>query len=137
MSVSEYEYNKIVEALGHAERNAHPLNKAEWRRILSRFQEELEPTQSGICRCEDRPCCSCDGDVYQPAGSVYDRNDPNNYDPEEHFARMEQDEMESDEDEGKFCSICRFYFDDDTNEDDVVQGFHADCASEGDHYGDE
>jgi hypothetical protein len=128
--LTEFEFNKIIEALGHAERNAHPLNREMWQRVAERAKEELpllmastREHPSASCRCEDKPACGCDADVYQPADSVYDRNDPNNYDPEEHFAGMEQQELQR-----EACSICSTYFDDDDNEDDEVQGFHAECA---------
>jgi hypothetical protein len=124
--LTEYEFNKIIEALGHAERNSHPLNRSAWRLVADRAKEELPllmASTSATCRCEDRPCCGCDADVYQPADSIYDSNDPNNYDPEEHFGRMEQQELER-----EACSVCSTYFDDNDNEDDVVQGFHAECA---------
>jgi hypothetical protein len=125
--LTHHEFNKIIEALGHAERNAHPLNRSSWRAIARRAAEELPllmKTTNASCQCEDRPACGCDADVYQPADSPYDSNDPNNYDPEEHFGRMEQQELER-----EACSICATYFDDNDNEDDVIQGFHLDCAA--------
>lgn len=125
MELTDFEIERIKQALWHAERNASPLEKSNWAMVLRNFSSVVAPV-SNVCRCEDRPCCSCDGDVYQPAGSVYDRNDPNNYDPEEHFERMEAEELER-----EACSICATYFEDDDNEDDVVQGFHAECAEAG------
>jgi hypothetical protein len=120
--LSEYDYNKIIEALGHAERNAHPLNRETWQRVAERAKEELPllmASTSATCRCEDKPACGCDADVYQPAEQT------DNYDPESHFGRMEQQELQR-----EACSICSTYFDDDDNEDDEVQGFHASCAED-------
>jgi hypothetical protein len=37
---------------------------------------------------------------------------------------MEQQELER-----EACSVCATYFEDTDNEDDVVQGFHLDCAA--------
>jgi hypothetical protein len=91
---------------------------------LDKLEQVINNLSDTTCRCEDRPCCSCDGDVYQPAGSIYDLNDPNNYDPEEHFARMEQ----SGDD---YCTKCGEEWTDEDNEDDVVQGFHSACAEDG------
>jgi hypothetical protein len=95
--LTEFEFYKIIEALGHAERNSHTLNKDTWKYLADRARQEL-PTlmasTSASCRCEDKPACGCDADVYQPADSVYDSNDPNNYDPDEHFAQMELDELD-------------------------------------------
>jgi hypothetical protein len=123
--LSQYEINKIIEALGHAERNSHASNKQAWRNVADKVRKELTPASGGSCSCEDRPCCSCDGDVYQPAGSIYDLNDPNNYDPEEHFARMEQQSGDD------YCTKCGEEWTDEDNEDDVVQGFHSACAEDG------
>jgi len=97
--------------------------------VLNRFEEEFEPV-SNVCQCEDRPCCSCDKDYY--------RNDNNEAPDYEAIRERDEDnqlrwEMLMDSP----CSICKEHFTDEDNEDDVVQGFHADCASEGDHYGDE
>ena len=119
--LSEYEYIRIITALGVAEQTASPSQKREWLILQNKMRAEMESQlASPSCQCEDRPCCSCDADVYQPADSVYDLNDPNNYDPEAYFADAEQHR--------EACSICATYFEDDDNEDEVVQGFHAHCA---------
>jgi hypothetical protein len=117
--LSEFEFNKIIEALGHAERNAHTLNKDTWKHLADRARQELPtlmPSTSASCRCEDRPCCGCDADVYQPIeytdiGDLADRQ----------RERM----LEEDND---LCRLCGTEFEDNDNEDDVVQGFHAECA---------
>lgn len=122
--LSEYQYTRILTALSVAEQTASPQAKAEWRAIQKQVKAEMDSqVNSSICRCEDRPACSCDGDVYQPADSPYDSNDPNNYDPEEYFGSMENEELQR-----EACSICATYFENTDNEDDVVQGFHATCA---------
>lgn len=118
--LTEYEFNKIIEALGHAERNAHPLNRSAWRLVADRAKEELPllmASTSASCQCEDRPCCSCDADVYQPA----EYTDPGD------LADRQRERMLA-EDDDNFCRICGEGFEDTDNEDDVVQGFHAECA---------
>jgi hypothetical protein len=73
-------------------------------------------SSTAVCQHEDKPCCGCDKEEY-----VVEQD---NYDPEEHFAKMERQELER-----EACSICATYFEDTDNEDDVVQGFHLDCAA--------
>lgn len=115
--LTKYEFDKIIEALWHAKRNADPSNKAAWQMIADRAEQELSLLMSStsVCRHEDKPCCGCDKEEY-----VVEQD---NYDPEQHFARMEQMANER-----EACSICATYFEDYDNEDDVVQGFHLDCA---------
>jgi hypothetical protein len=118
--LTEFEFNKIIEALWHAERNAHPNNKETWRDVADRARHELREfvaSNSASCQCEDRPCCSCDADVYQPTeytdiGDLADRQ------REQAFA--ERDYYP--------CRICGEDLENNDNEDDVVQGFHAECA---------
>lgn len=122
--LTEYEFNKIIEALGHAERNAHPLNRSSWRAVARRAEEELPSLMSsggGSCQCEDRPACGCDSDTYlTPYSTQIDLGD---------VAESWRERTERMENEREACSVCNTYFDDDDNEDDVVQGFHLDCAA--------
>lgn len=127
--LSEYDINQIKWALEYAGIKASPEMKSRWVNVLNRFIDEIEPV-SNVCQCEDRPCCSCDKDYY--------RND-NNEAPDYEAIRDRQEEYqlvwESYLD--RPCSICKAEFDEnEDDEDDIVQGFHASCASEGDHYGD-
>ncbi len=39
--LNEYELEKVLEALFHAERNAHPTNKREWKRLYSVVESKL------------------------------------------------------------------------------------------------
>lgn len=83
--LSNDERNLIILALSQAKEQGSFAQRQEWQATLDRFIEENpEPTYAS-CQCEDRPCCSCDGDVYQPADNIYDPHDPNNYDPERYF----------------------------------------------------
>jgi len=103
--------------------------KSRWVNVLNRFTDEFEPPVSTICQCEDRPCCSCDKDYY--------RNDNNEApDYEAIRDRQEDDQLRWEMLMDSPCSICKEYFTDEDDEDNVVQGFHADCAADGDHYGD-
>ena len=123
--LSEFDISQIKQALWHAERNASPIMKSRWVNVLNRFTDEFEPV-SNICQCEDRPCCSCDKDYY--------RNDNNEAPDYEAIRERDEDnqfrwEMLLDVP----CSICKKYFDEnEDDEDDIVQGFHADCASDSD-----
>jgi hypothetical protein len=102
--------------------------KSRWARVLDNFTSEVEPVSS-VCQCEDRPCCSCDKDYY--------RND-NNEAPDYEAIRDRQEEYQIQWEMylDSPCSICKQDFnEDEDNEDDIVQGFHADCAADGDHYG--
>jgi len=126
--LSDFDISQIKQALWHARRNASPSMRSRWEAVLNRFEEEFEPV-SNVCQCEDRPCCSCDKDYY--------RNDNNEApDYEAIRERSEERELQWEMLMDSPCSICKENFTDEDNEDDVVQGFHADCASEGDHYGD-
>ncbi len=117
--LTDYEFNKIIEALEHAERNAHPNNRGTWRTLANRAKEELPTLMSSTnsCRCEDRPCCGCDADVYQ-RGEYTDIGDLADRQREQAFA--ERDYYP--------CRICGEDLENSENEDDVVQGFHAECA---------
>lgn len=128
--LSEFDINQIKQALWHAERNASPSMKSRWANVLHNFTAEVENPVSNVCQCEDRPCCSCDKDYY--------RNDNNEApDYEAIRDRQEENQLQWEMLLDAPCSICKEYFDEnEDNEDDIVQGFHASCASEGDHYGD-
>jgi hypothetical protein len=122
--LSQYEINKIIEALGHAERNSHASNKQAWKNVADKVREELTPASGGSCSCEDRPCCSCDSDTYlTPYNTEIDLGDV----ADNWRERMEQDENRP------ACEMCNTFFDKHDNEDDVVQGFHAECAEDGEH----
>ena len=127
MSLSELDYKRIIIALETQQRVSSPIMRSEWRVVLKNFLAEVpNPAEfvSSVCECEDRPCCSCDKDYY--------RND-NNEAPDYEAIRERQDdeqlrwEMLMDSP----CSICKEHFTDEDNEDDVVQGFHAECAEAG------
>lgn len=123
MELTDYEVERIKQALWHAERNASPSEKSNWARVLRNFSAVLENVSS-VCQCEDRPCCSCDKDYY--------RNENNEApDYEAIRERQEDDQMRWEMLMDVPCSICKEYFTDEDNEDDVVQGFHADCAEAG------
>ncbi len=117
--LTDFEFNKIIEALAHAERNAHSVNKETWKYLAVRAKQELPAlmASTSACRCEDKPACGCDADVYQ-RGEHTDIGD---------LADRQRERMEQQRDEDA-CSICATYFEDTDNEDDVVQGFHAECA---------
>ena len=126
--LSEFDISQIKWALEYAKIKASPEMKSRWVNVLNRFIDEVVPV-SDVCQCEDRPCCSCDKDYY--------RNDNNEApDYEAIRDRQEDNQLRWEMLMDVPCSICKEYFTDEDNEDDVVQGFHADCASEGDHYGD-
>jgi hypothetical protein len=81
--LSNDERDLIILALSQATEQGSLAQRREWQATLDRFIEENpEQTTSASCHCEDRPCCGCEADVYQPA---YDPHDPNNYDPEKYF----------------------------------------------------
>jgi len=40
--LTEYEVNKILEALFHAERNAHPNNKRTWKRLTESVESKFK-----------------------------------------------------------------------------------------------
>ena len=40
-SLTEYELKKVLEALFHAERNAHPINRREWKRLSVVVESKL------------------------------------------------------------------------------------------------
>ena len=127
--LSDFDISQIKQALWHAERNASPSMKSRWVRVLENFTAEVEPVSS-VCQCEDRPCCSCDKDYY--------RND-NNEAPDYEAIRDRQEEYQIQWEMylDQPCSICKADFDENKDdEDDIVQGFHATCAADGDHYGD-
>ncbi len=42
--LSEFDYNRIVQALGHAERNASQSEKSNWRSVLRNFETECSTT---------------------------------------------------------------------------------------------
>lgn len=71
------------------------------------------------CRCEDRPACGC-GDEY----SHYDYQDPGDY------ADNYRERAFFSDDDG--CEICNVMWNKQDNEDDIVQGFHAECAEDND-----
>jgi hypothetical protein len=127
--LSEFDISQIKWALSYAEIKASPAMKSRWARVLNNFIAEVEPPVSTICQCEDRPCCSCDKDYYRN-----DNNEAPDYEAirERDEERQLQWEMLLDSP----CSICKEYFTDEDDEDNVVQGFHADCVADGDHYGD-
>jgi hypothetical protein len=127
--LSDFDISQIKQALWHAQRNASPSMKSRWARVLDNFTSEVEPVSS-VCQCEDRPCCSCDKDYY--------RND-NNEAPDYEAIRDRQEEYQIQWEMylDRPCSICKADFDENKDdEDDIVQGFHATCAADGDHYGD-
>ena len=66
------------------------------------------------CKCEDRPACGC-GDEF----SHYDYKDAGDY------ADECREKMFSDEDG---CEMCNVRWNKHDNEDDITQGFHAECA---------
>jgi hypothetical protein len=66
------------------------------------------------CKCEDRPACGC-GDEY----SHYDYTDPHDY------ADEQRERMFADDDG---CEMCNVLWNKHDNEDDITQGFHAECA---------
>ena len=39
--LNEYELKKVLEALFHAERNAHPTNRREWKRLYDVVESKL------------------------------------------------------------------------------------------------
>lgn len=39
--LTKFEFDKIIEALWHAKRNADPSNKAAWQRLTDRAEQEL------------------------------------------------------------------------------------------------
>jgi len=128
--LSEFDISQIKWALSYAEIKASPAMKSRWARVLNNFTAEVETNPvSSVCQCEDRPCCSCDKDYYRN-----DNNEAPDYEAirERDEERQLQWEMLMDSP----CSICKESFTDEDNEDDIVQGFHADCAADGDHYGD-
>lgn len=123
MELSDFEIERIKQALWHAERNASPLEKSNWAMVLRNFSSVVAPV-SNVCRCEDRPCCSCDKDYY--------RNDSNEApDYEAIRERQEDEQLRWEMMMDVPCSICKEYWTDDDNEDDIVQGFHAECAEAG------
>lgn len=42
--LSDFDYNRIVQALGHAERNASQSEKSNWRSVLRNFETECSTT---------------------------------------------------------------------------------------------
>jgi len=40
-SLTDYELKKVLEALWHAERNAHPVNRREWKRLFAVVETKL------------------------------------------------------------------------------------------------
>jgi hypothetical protein len=40
-ALTEYELRKVLEALWHAERNAHPNNRREWKRLFGVVETKL------------------------------------------------------------------------------------------------
>ena len=125
MPLSELDYKRIIIALETQERVSSPIMRSEWRVVLKNFLAEVQPEfVSSVCQCEDRPCCSCDKDYY--------RNDNNEApDYEAIRDRQEDNQLRWEMLMDVPCSICKEYFTDEDNEDDVVQGFHADCAEFG------
>jgi hypothetical protein len=121
--LTQYEINKIIEALGHAERNSHASNKQAWRDVAEKAKAELPlllPSSGGSCQCEDRPCCSCDSDTYltpynteEDPGDVADR-------------WRERQEMADLLDEDQ-CYYCHQQIESD-NEDELMNGFHDLCG---------
>ena len=122
--LSQYEYNKIIEALGHAERNAHPFNRSTWRDLAERAKAELPhlmASSGGSCQCEDRPCCSCDSDTYlTPYNTEIDPGDVAD-------AWRERMEYDNDDDEEVYCHYCKELIESD-NEDELMNGFHDLCG---------
>jgi len=120
--LTQYEINKIIEALGHAERNSHHSNKQAWRDVAEKAKAELPlllPSSGGSCQCEDRPCCSCDSDTYLTRYNT--EIDPGDVED----AWRERTERESEL--GETCSYCNDFLDE-SNEDEMVDGFHEVCG---------
>ena len=40
-TLTDYELRKVLEALWHAERNAHPVNRREWKRLFGVVETKL------------------------------------------------------------------------------------------------
>jgi hypothetical protein len=40
-ALTDYELKKVLEALYHAERNAHPINRREWKRVSEIVKAKL------------------------------------------------------------------------------------------------
>jgi hypothetical protein len=40
-TLTDYELRKVLEALWHAERNAHPINRREWKRLFVVVETKL------------------------------------------------------------------------------------------------
>ena len=40
-TLTEYELKRVLEALYHAERNAHPVNRREWKRLYGVVETKL------------------------------------------------------------------------------------------------
>lgn len=120
--LTQYEINKIIEALGHAERNAHPLNRSSWRDVAERAKSELPallPSSGGSCQCEDRPCCSCDSDTYlTPYNTEIDPGD---------VADAWRERTERESEQGETCHYCNDFLDD-SNEDELMNGYHEVCG---------
>ena len=121
MELSDYEalkvkviYNAVEERRMSAEEALGELE------LLINGENEEESTYS-VCECEDRPCCGC-----EPSWKYNHDADAPDY--EELRDRAEQRQLEFENLADQPCSICKQYFEDDDNEDDIVQGFHADCA---------
>lgn len=75
-----------------------------------------------MCDCEDRPCCG-----HLAESGYYSSDEAPDY--EEMRDRSEEYQLQWESYLDRPCSICKEYFDEDEdNEDDIVQGFHADCA---------
>jgi len=41
-TLTDYELRKVLEALWHAERNAHPVNRREWKRLSDVVEAKLK-----------------------------------------------------------------------------------------------
>lgn len=120
--LTQYEINKIIEALGHAERNSHPLNRSSWQAVAERAKAELPallPSGGGSCQCEDRPCCSCDSDTYlTPYNTEIDPGD---------VADAWRERTERLDEQGETCHYCNDFLDD-SNEDELMNGYHEVCG---------
>jgi hypothetical protein len=66
------------------------------------------------CKCEDRPACGCLSE-----SGYYDYTDPHDY------ADEQREKMFADDDG---CEMCNVLWNKQDNEDDITQGFHAECA---------
>jgi hypothetical protein len=41
-ALTDYELKRVLEALWHAERNAHPVNRREWKRLSDVVEAKLK-----------------------------------------------------------------------------------------------